>query len=204
MKQKNFLIAIICLLLTSNTLYCQSLKDLFSPSNIEKAVSAVAGTGELTAQKLQGNWTFVKSACELKTDNIVKGVGGSMISSQLENKLDNLCAKAGIKVGNFGYDFKSDSIFTNELSKGKPLSGTYSFNEKTKTLTLNYGKLLKLKTLEAKVTQNNGHICLLFNADKLLKLLSTVAKLSKSTTMGAVDKIAAGYDGILIGFELKK
>ena len=45
---------------------------------------------------------------------------------------------------------------------------------------------------------------LLFDADKLLKFLSTVATLTNSRSVKAITKLANEYDGMLLGFELKK
>jgi len=45
---------------------------------------------------------------------------------------------------------------------------------------------------------------LLFNADKLLKFLSTVSSISSNTTLKAINKLASEYDGMMLGFDLKK
>ena len=44
----------------------------------------------------------------------------------------------------------------------------------------------------------------LFNADKLLKFLSTVSSISSNTTLKAINKLASEYDGMMLGFDLKK
>lgn len=204
MKKKSFILAAICLLFVSNNMYGQSLKDILNSAAVKDAVSSVAGKKELTAENLQGSWTFEKSACELKTGNILKGAGGSVISSQVEKKIDDLCAKAGIKEGKFSYTFNPDSTFTSELGKGKPMNGTYSFDAETQTLSMQFGKSLKLTNFDAKVTKVGDNINLLFNADKLLKLISTVSATSENSTLKLANQIATQYDGMLLGFELKK
>lgn len=204
MKKKSFILAVICLLFISDTVLGQSLKDILNSAAVKDAVSSVAGKKGLTAERLQGQWTFEKSACELKTENILKGAGGSVISSQMEKKIDDLCAKAGIKEGKFSYTFNADSTFTSELASGKPMNGTYTFNPETQTLTMNFGKLLKLTSLDAKVTQSGDNINLLFNADKLLSLISTISATSQNSTLKLANQIASQYDGMLLGFELKK
>ena len=46
--------------------------------------------------------------------------------------------------------------------------------------------------------------CLLFNSDKLLKLISFISSKSSNTTLNAISSLADSYDGMMLGFELKK
>ena len=47
-------------------------------------------------------------------------------------------------------------------------------------------------------------IGLLFEASKLLQLLQTVAALSGNSTLQSVGSLAKNYDGLRIGFDMKK
>ena len=51
---------------------------------------------------------------------------------------------------------------------------------------------------------SGNELTLLFNADKLLKFLSTVSSISSNTTLKAINKLASEYDGMMLGFDLKK
>lgn len=62
----------------------------------------------------------------------------------------------------------------------------------------------KFNQLTAHVVMQNNEMSLLFDADKLLKFLSTVATLTNSSSLKAISKLANEYDGMLLGFELKK
>ena len=203
MKKNTLFVLSVSLFAWAAPTQAQSLKDLFNSSVVKDIVSTVVDT-KVSAADLQGNWTYKKPACELSSDNLLKGAGGSVISSQLENKIEDLCAKVGITEGKFGYTFNADSTFTNTLPKGKPMTGTYSYDPETQTVTLHYGlgKLAKLTTLEAHVTKAGDTVSLLFNADKLMKLLSLVSSVTKSTTLKAVNELAGQYDDVLLGFEL--
>lgn len=203
--KKNYLLPLLLLLLSvSNASYGQSLKDILNSSAVKEVVSAVVGEKALTAADLQANWGYVSPACDLESTNILKNAGGNVISSQIEKKLDDLCKKAGITEGKFSYTFNADSTFTNTLPKGKPLTGTYSFDAEKQTVTLKYGKLLKLTTLEAKISKSGDNINLLFNANKLMTLLNLVSNLSQSESIKAVNQLFNQYDGIMLGFEMKK
>ena len=123
----------------------------------------------------------------------------------MENKLREYCAKVGIIEGAFNYTFNTDSTFTSVL-KGRTLKGTYSFNADDKTMELHYGKIgkSKLTTMTAHVVVTNDQLSLLFNADKLLDFLTKLSAVSKSTTLQTLNKLASQYDGMMMGFELKK
>ena len=79
--------------------------------------------------------------------------------------------------------------------------------EGDKTVTLRYtvgNKKLTVSTLTAHVVLSGNELTLLFNADKLLKFLSTVSSISSNTTLKAINKLASEYDGMMLGFDLKK
>ena len=98
------------------------------------------------------------------------------------------------------------STFTSALKRGS-LKGTYSVSPEDKTVTLRYtvgNKKLTVSTLTAHVVLSGNELTLLFNADKLLKFLSTVSSISSNTTLKAINKLASEYDGMMLGFDLKK
>ena len=86
-------IAICGLLLVSGTTYGQSLKDILKSSTVKDAITSVTGGSKLTAESLQGTWTYVNPALQLKGDNALKNIAGSVASSELEKKLSEYCRR---------------------------------------------------------------------------------------------------------------
>lgn len=206
MKNVWIIMVTVCSLLTvSGQAYGQSLKDILKSSAVKDAVTSVTGGKKLTVENLQGTWTYTNPAVQLEGDNALKNVAGSVAAGELEKKLKTYCAKVGIVEGMFNYVFNSDSTFTNALKK-KTLKGTYSINQDEKTVELKYalGGKLKVTTLTAHVVISGNELSLLFNADKLLAFLSKVSSLSDNSTMQLVNKLTSEYDGMMLGFELKK
>lgn len=198
--------ALCGLLLISGNMRGQSLKDILNSSAVKNAVTSVTGGKSVTLANLQGTWTYVNPALQLEGDNALKNVAASLAATEAEKKMKEYCAKVGIVEGVFNYVFNSDSTFTSALKKGS-LKGTYSMNEEDKTLTFHYtvaGKSLSITTLTAHVVLSGDELTLLFNADKLLKFLSTVSSISNNTTLKAINKLASEYDGMMLGFDLKK
>ena len=117
-----------------------------------------------------------------------------------ENKLNGQLTKVGIKEGQMSFTFNADSTFTSTVGK-KKLSGTYSYNASTKQVDLKY---LKLLNLHAKVNCTSNSMDLLFNSDKLLKLMTFLGSKTNSTALKTVSSLAENYDGMMLGFGLKK
>ena len=198
---------VVCgLLLIPGNMKGQSLKDILNSSAVKNAVTSVTGGKAVTFENLQGTWMYVNPALQLEGDNALKNVAGSLAATEAEKKMKEYCAKVGIVEGVFNYVFNSDSTFTSALKRGS-LKGTYSVSPEDKTVTLRYtvgNKKLPVSTLTAHVVLSGNELTLLFNADKLLKFLSTVSSISSNTTLKAINKLASEYDGMMLGFDLKK
>ena len=198
--------AVCGLLLIPGNMKGQSLKDILNSSAVKNAVTSVTGGKAVTFEYLQGTWMYVNPALQLEGDNALKNVAGSLAATEAEKKMKEYCAKVGIVEGVFNYVFNSDSTFTSALKRGS-LKGTYSVSPEDKTVTLRYtvdNKKLTVSTLTAHVVLSGNELTLLFNADKLLKFLSTVSSISSNTTLKAINKLASEYDGMMLGFDLKK
>lgn len=198
--------AVCGLLLIPGNMKGQSLKDILNSSAVKNAVTSVTGGKAVTFENLQGTWMYVNPALQLEGDNALKNVAGSLAATEAEKKMKEYCAKVGIVEGVFNYVFNSDSTFTSALKRGS-LKGTYSVNPEDKTVMLRYtvgNKKLTVSTLTAHVVLSGNELTLLFNADKLLKFLSTVSSISSNTTLKAINKLASEYDGMMLGFDLKK
>ena len=140
----------------------------------------------------------------MTSGDLLKEASGSLVTSALEKKMENIYTKLGIVPGNFSYTFNSDGTFTNTIGK-KILKGTYSLDEKTRVLTLHYvlAKTITVKSVEVQLVKSGEQVSLLFNTEKLMNfvsVLSSALKKSDKTTTSLMD----GYDEILLGFEMKK
>ena len=199
MKKNILFIAWVALfsLFASNS-QAQSLKDLLNKDNISKVVNAITGTPETI--DMTGTWTYSGSAVEFESDNLLMKAGGAAAATMAENKLNEQLSKVGIKEGQMSFTFNADSTFTSTVGK-KKLNGTYSYNASTKQVDLKY---LKLLNLHAKVNCTSNSMDLLFNPDKLLKLMTFLGSKTNSTALKTVSSLAENYDGMMLGFGLKK
>ena len=192
MKRELLSLAVLAtLLLVPATGRAQSIKDLFNKDNISKVVNAV--TGHTETVDMTGTWRYTGSAIEFESENLLKKAGGTVAASAAEQKLDEQLAK-------LGFTFNTDSTFVSTLGKRK-LNGTYSYNPTTGMLQLKYMKLIPMN---AKVNYTTQQMDLLFEADKLLKLITFLSSKSSSATLKAISSLADSYDGMMLGYELKR
>lgn len=197
MKKLIFWHLFVAALFAASNSQAQSLKDLFNKENIEKAVNTI--TGKSTAS-MEGTWAYTGSAIEFKSDNLLQKAGGSVAAGAAESKLNEQLAKVGIKEGQMSFTFNADSTLTVKVG-AKSIKGTYSYDASTQQATL---KLMKLIPLNAKVNCTSTNMDLLLNSDKLLKLVALISSKSSNSTLKAIGSLANSYDGMMLGFALKK
>ena len=198
MKKYVLSLAVVsALLLVTTNVQAQSWKDLFNKDNIEKVVNAVTGNQTID---MTGTWTYSGSAIEFESDNLLQKAGGAAAAAVAEKKLDEQLAKVGIKDGQVSFTFNADSTFTSTVGK-RTMTGTYSYDATDKVVHLRYFKLLNMN---AKVNCTSTNMDLLFNSDKLLKLVAFISSKSSSTTLKTISSLADSYDGMMLGFALKK
>lgn len=198
MKKYVLSLAVVsALLLVTTNVQAQSWKDLFNKDNIEKVVNAVTGNQTID---MTGTWTYSGSAIEFESDNLLQKAGGAAAAAVAEKKLDEQLAKVGIKDGQVSFTFNADSTFTSTVGK-RTMTGTYSYDATDKVVHLRYFKLLNMN---AKVNCTSTNMDLLFNSDKLLKLITFISSKSSSTTLKTISSLADSYDGMMLGFALKK
>lgn len=175
----------------------QSLKDLFNKENIEKVINTV--TDKNTAS-MEGTWTFTGSALAFESDNVLQKAGGAVAAAAVEKKLDGFLDKMGIQPGQMSFTFAADSTFQTVV-KGKTMKGTYAYDNAAKKMKLKFSKLLNISTT---VNCTSQEMQLLFPSDRLLDLLTFMASKTNNATLQSIGSLAESYDGMMLGFTLKK
>lgn len=159
-------------------------------------------TTSFTQANLVGTWNYKGSDCKFESENFLKQAGGEIAASTLENKLDGIFVKIGIKEGSCSFTFNEDGSYAASFG-GRTLQGTYTFDEATGKLSM--VGLLGLTKSEATLTHSSStNISLLYDADKLLSMVTTLSSLTGSSTIGTLTSLLSSYDGVKIGFELTK
>lgn len=183
--------ALVAALLACPSAQAQSLKDLLNRDNVEKLVGAVTG---VNLAEMTGTWVYTGAAVEFESDNLLAKAGGAVAANTLAGKLDEQLQKLGFREGALSFTFQA-------TLGGKPVKGTYTYDQTENRVTL---KLARLVPLKATLKYTSAQMDLLFNFDRLLDLVQLLAGKSGSGTLETISSLAEGYDGLLMGFALRK
>ena len=169
-------------------------------SIINGILNNVIGSGTFSKQDLCAHtWKYSKPGCAFTSENLLAQAGGEIAANKVEEKLGEYYSKFGFSGSNTYFTFKTDGTFAAKID-GKSWQGNYTFDEKTHAIQMK-GLLLSMSGYATKTT--NG-ISLLFDQTKLLNLIKTMGALKGSSTLSAIGTIANNYDGMRVGFEMKK
>lgn len=162
-------------------------------------LSSVIGLDKITQESLIGTWKYNGPGCAFTSENMLAKAGGEIAASKIEEKLSAQYSKLGLSESNTYIQFKEDGTFAASI-KGKAWNGSYTFDETQRQIQLK-GLLLNMTGYVKKETSG---ISVLFESKKLLSLVQTLSSLSGSSQLSTIGEISKNYDGVRIGFDLKK
>lgn len=194
-KCEKLMLLVLVMNLWTVSVSAQDLQSILSG-----VVQAVVGDKATTASSILGTWNIVGPKCQFESEKLLTQAGGDIAAQEMEKKMLPILERIGLTEGS--YTFSEDGTYICKLGR-RTLNGTYTFDEKEKTVTMK-GKWGMQSV--AYVTVVGPDMALAFDADKLLIVLGTLsAKASSiSTTAAAIHKLTETYDGMKLGFELKK
>lgn len=198
MKKKTLLKSIWILLVMCGVSANAGAQDL--KSILSGVAKAVVGNKATTASSIIGTWTYSGPECQFESENLLAKAGGEMAAKEVEEKMIAVYNKVGMN--NIRYTFNEDGTYSYQMKK-RTVTGSYVFDDAAKTITMT-GKL-GLKTV-AYVTVTGNDMSMVFKADKLMSILRTItgAASKVNSTAATINSVAEAYDGLMLGFELKK
>jgi hypothetical protein len=181
-------------------------KNLFggsssTTSTITNVVGNLLGNTKITAQKLEGTWSYTQPCIAFESESTLNNIGGSVASAKIEEKLKAGLDKAGIKEGQMSITFNADKTFY--ISTGKrQISGTYEVEGSDLSLTFKTTK----KTIKTNVKLSLGTLQIAMNADKMLQIVNTIATKASaySSSMKTVSTLLSQYKSMYLGLKFKK
>lgn len=198
MRKKTLLKSIWILLVMCGVSANAGAQDL--KSILSGVAKAVVGNKATTASSIIGTWTYSGPECQFESENLLAKAGGEMAAKEVEEKMIAVYNKVGMN--NIRYTFNEDGTYSYQMKK-RTVTGSYVFDDAAKTITMT-GKL-GLKTV-AYVTVTGNDMSMVFKADKLMSILKTItgAASKVNSTAATINSVAEAYDGLMLGFELKK
>lgn len=156
-------------------------------------------TGDLTTTEdaLIGTWSYADPKVQFESENLLAEAGGSSIASKVENKLSIAFKTIGMGPGKLKFTFAKEGKVSYSFS-GRQYEGTYTFDSKNKTVSLEIPKIKK--SLTAYVTISGNKMSLCFDSSKAMTLFTNLA----SNFSDKVASIAGNYNGMKTGFQFTK
>ena len=194
MKKLVCIIALLCAVAVQAD--AQDLKGILSG-----VAKAVVGDKATTAASLVGTWDYVGPDCQLKGDDVLTNIGGEAAGEEVEEKVEAIYNKAGLNTIQFTFNEDNTCSYT---VKGKKVEGTYEFDAEAKTVTIKAGKLGVKVT--AHIVTLGSNMSFVFDADKILSVVKKITGVASKINSSAatINALASKFDGMMIGFELKK
>ena len=193
------LAAFACLAMASCGNMNQVLSAMTNGTGVVNAISSVIGLDKIKAQNLIGSWKYSAPGCAFTSENLLAKAGGEVAAVQIEEKLQPYYQQVGLSANNTFITFNEDGTFSSKIA-GTPFSGNYTFDEATQKITLK-GLLLSVNCYAKK--EVNG-ISILFEAKKLLTVLQTMSAMSGNKDLQTIGDLSKNYDGVRVGFDMKR
>lgn len=166
---------------------------------IGNVITSVIGLDKVTQQQIQGTWKYKGPGCAFSSEQTLAKAGGEIAAVQVEEKLKPYYDNLKITADNTWFTFNEDKSFKAQVA-GKSVSGTYTLNEKDGQITL---KTL-LFSINGYAKREVGGISILFESKKLLTIFQAIAAISGNQALEGIGEISKNYDGVRIGFDLKR
>lgn len=190
---------VMCLIITSCGNMGKVLGAMSNGTGMMNAITSVIGLDKVKSQNLIGTWKYEGPGCAFTSENLLAKAGGEVAAVQIEEKVAPYYQQVGLSANNTYITFKEDGTFTSKIA-GTPFSGKYTFDEETQKISLK-GLLLSMNCYTKKET---GGISILFEAKKLLTVLQTMSAMSGSKDLQTIGDLSKKYDGVRIGFDMKR
>lgn len=158
----------------------------------------VVGSVKLSQTDIIGTWSYVEPACAFTSENLLAKAGGSVAAKTVNEKLQPVYNSLHISSGNTQLTFNENGQFTGKIG-GFPMSGTYTFDAANGLV-----KMKSLTTFTAHLTRSTQGMNFTFESKKILTLLQTVSALSGNTTLSTIGDISKQFNGVRLGFAMKK
>ncbi len=191
--------ALVCISMSSCGNMSQVLSAMTNGTGVVNAISSVIGLDKVKAQNLIATWNYSGPGCAFTSENLLAKAGGEVAAVQIEEKLLPYYKQVGISSSNTFITFNEDGTFTSKIA-GTPFSGKYTFDEATQKITLK-GLLLSVNCYAKK--EING-ISILFEAKKLLTVLQTMSAMSGNKDLQTIGDLSKNYEGVRVGFDMKR
>ena len=146
-----------------------------------------------------GSWNYNAPSAAFTTQQALAKAGGSTAITNIASSLASNYSNIGINRNNTSFSFLNGNQFSAKVN-GIPFSGTYTYNPENGEIALKTAT----ETIKGNVTKTEKGMGLMFDAQQMANILQKEGKVSNTTAVQAVSKLAKSANGARVGFELTK
>ena len=173
-----------------------------SSSTLGNILGNIFASDKVELSQLVGTWNYYGPAVGFQSDDVLKKIGGSAASAAIEKELETYYNKLGLNNliltidENANFTLKAKLItFKGVIEKGD--NGMFIFNIK-ELGSINLGRLEVYTTLSGKT------LSLTCDAEKFVALAKKIMSITNNSTLQSVISLLESYDGVTVGFKLRK
>ena len=165
-------------------------------------INNTIANNNFTIDDLQGTWNYISPAVSFKSDNAFQNIGGAAAATALESQLEPHYRRLGFNRTSLVVD--AEHNFTLKLGLVQ-LKGKIE-KDQNDMLVFNFSAFgrVNLGKVAANATKSGNTLNLTFDATRLINLLNKVAGAVNNNTLSALSNLLSSYDGVYMGFKLKK
>ena len=170
-------------------------------TNVLGAVLGQVLLGGMTFDQssLLGNWNYNAPSAAFTTQQALTKAGGTATINNMSSSLASNYNSIGINRNNTSFSFLNGNKFSAKVN-GIPFSGIYTYNPQNGEIALK----TSTETIKGNVTKTEKGMGLMFDSTQMTHLLQKEGKVSNTTAVQAVSKLAKSANGARVGFELTK
>ena len=184
---------------TGGNILSEVLGSMGNVNTVGNVLSSVLGIDKPSERDLIGTWRYSEPGVAFTSDNTLAKAGGEVAAAQAKAKLTESYKTIGLKHDNTQLTFNSDNTFSGRIL-GRSLSGTWTYDNSNQKIMM---KTL-LFTIPVYAKRTTTGMSYLMESKKLLTILQTVSALSGNSTVQTIGDLSKNYDGIRMGFEMKR
>ena len=161
--------------------------------------SVLFGGSTFDQSGLLGSWNYNAPGAAFTTQQALTNAGGTAAITNMASSLASNYSNIGINRNNTSFSFQEGNKFSAKVN-GIPFSGTYTYNPENGEIALKTAK----ETIKGNVTKTEKGMGLMFDSKQMANILQKEGKVSNTTAVQSVSKLAKTANGARVGFELTK
>ena len=169
-------------------------------------IGNLLGTSSVSSNTIVGTWSYQGSAVVFESENVLAQLGGTLASSSVESKINQVLTKAGFTAGRVVLTLNQDNSYTLAVN-GKNTTGTWQVSGSTLTLSPSIASALTSKAnISFNVSLSGNTLQLAIQADKILDLLKSASNIasSVSSSLSTVTSLLSNYNGVQLGLKFTR